>query len=131
MRGFSSSPPGASDVAEEGTMIAHELLHALGVPHPEEAGVVMSATKEATVHRLSPATVALAQAATQARWAHWDPEVAAILLADAAETWLSNRQQRVDYVARNLAAGHGQEVQPDRAAALARAALGQHVPPQR
>lgn len=119
-------PPatGARDVTQDGTAIAHELLHALGVPHPDTPGVVGSATLSSPVHELAPASQALARAAAQARWAHWDPTAAAALLADAAATHLPQRELRMTYVARNLAAGQGDgDEHARRWAALARQAL--------
>ena len=114
------------DVSQDGTAIAHEVLHALGVPHQDRAGVLGSATLVGPVHRLTPASVGLARAAAHARWAHWDPGVAAVLLADAAADHLPDRELRLAYVARNLAAGQGDRDAHSHKqwAALARDALG-------
>ncbi len=108
--------------------MAHEVLHALGVPHPAEPGLLMSPTLSSAVHRLDPASRELARAAAWARWGEPDdPEAAAHLLADAAATWLDDPAQRLAYVARNLAAAQGADDHATRWAALARRALGEPV----
>ncbi|MCB9663167.1 MAG: hypothetical protein H6732_03570 [Alphaproteobacteria bacterium] len=124
-----SLPPGhapAWDVADEGVIVAHEVLHALGAPHEQAPGFVMSAQKAGLVWRLAPRTVSLARAAAEARLVHWDPSAALLSLADSAGRWLDGMPRaQLAYVVENL--GEVPEpgaLPPERAGALANAALG-------
>lgn len=93
------------DVAEEGTAVAHEVLHALGIPHNAHPYVLMSRRKVSTVFTMAPGTRALAKAAAEARWGSKDRWTSASSLASTAEAWLQVPEQRVEYVAGNLLAG--------------------------
>lgn len=120
----------AWDIADEGTTVAHELLHALGVPHVDEPHLLMSAQKVATVHRMSDATRRLAIAAAQARHAHWDPTAALTALGEAAEVGIADPDLQLDYVISNLHMGMGVPApgtfDPRRLTALTNAAIGRH-----
>jgi len=95
--------PGRWDVAREAVALAHETLHALGVPHDDADGTLMSSRHAGVVHSLSDASQALARAAVQARAAHWDPASAILVLADAAERWMVGQpSQQLAYVVGNL-----------------------------
>lgn len=116
------------DVAEEATVVAHEVLHALGVPHDDEPGLIMSAHKTTLVWRMSDRSRALARASAEARLAHWNPTAALLALADAAQRWLPDAPRvRLAYVADNLpVAPRPGSVAPTRASALVNAALARH-----
>lgn len=63
--------PGQSvgwDVAQEGTTLAHEVLHALGVPHTDDPHALMSAIQAGHTWRTTGPTRELAVAAAAARW---------------------------------------------------------------
>lgn len=106
-----ASPPGHDarwDAAEEGVALAHEVLHALGVPHQPAPGWLMSDRADTLVHRLHPGTQALARAAAEARLAHWDPSAAFALLDGTADRWLAHDPEaHAAYVIHNLATGPG------------------------
>jgi hypothetical protein len=125
--------PGQSpswDIAEEGVAIAHEVLHALGVPHQETPLVLRSATKVGTVHRLSGPSIDLARAAASARYSHWDPEVALRALSHSAQIHLTDPEFQIDYIADNFSRGWTVEgakrVMPGRLSALGNLALGHY-----
>jgi len=115
------------DLAEEGTAVAHEVLHALGIPHTDLPHVLMSRRKTTTVHDLAPGTRALAEAAAEARWGDKDTWTSASSLASTAEAWLQVPDERIEYVAGNLLAGPGvpepTEMPPAHLSALTNAAL--------
>lgn len=91
------------DRADEAVAMAHEILHALGVPHDDSPSTLMSARHDGLTWRVSPRGAALAQAAAQARVAHWDSVAALTALAHAASVWLPHAPSRqVDYVVGNL-----------------------------
>lgn len=118
------------DVAGEGLVIAHELLHGLGVPHAPHPHLLMSETKRTTVHVLSRSTRELARAAAQARLAHWDPLAAASALAQTAAVRLKDPELQVSYVLENLLAGPGMpapgQIRPERLSALVHVAMGRY-----
>jgi len=122
--------PGAWDEAEEGSAIAHEVLHALGVTHLEADYFVMSPTKASTVYRLAPSTRGLAQTAVRARYATGDPLDAVAALGAAAEAWLADTESQIDYIMGNLAAGPGVPppgwVAPGSLSALTNAAIARY-----
>ena len=125
-------PPGHGlpwDIAEEGTAIAHELLHALGAPHLDQPNFLMSGVKKATVHVIAPSSREIARAAAQARHQMWDSVTALDTLSYMAETHIADPGLQLDYVLENLAAGPGVpapgQVLPHRVNALTNAALGQ------
>lgn len=112
-----SAPSAAPDVAvdpddadralaHEAVTLAHEILHALGVPHTPEPGRVMSSTDRATAHALGPEARALARAAVEARYGGRDALAALDLLCDAASEWL-DPALRPRFVLENLALGPG------------------------
>ena len=116
------------DVAEEGTALAHELLHNLGVPHNVHDHFVMSEQKRTSVHVLAPSTRQLALTSGLARFAHWDPVVALTSLSHSAERYLDEPVDQLDYITENLALGLGvprpTDVAHTRISALATQALG-------
>jgi hypothetical protein len=116
------------DRTEEAIAVAHEVLHALGVPHRRDADWLMSGTKRSPVHRIHPDTRTLARVAADARFRHWDPEVAAESLASAAEDLLGEPDLQVSFVKDNLALGVGVPapgaVSPTRLSALTNVAIG-------
>ena len=95
------------DVAEEGVAVAHELMHALGIPHLEENNLLMSATKRGTVHRMHPSSVSLARTAALSRYTHWDTKAALTALSHAAEAHLDDPDLQFEYISDNLAFGPG------------------------
>lgn len=97
----------AWDVADEGVAVAHEVLHALGIPHLEHPDLLMSATKRGTVHAMAASTIDLARTAAGARYTHWDTLAALASLSHAAETHLSDLELKLDYISDNLAYGPG------------------------
>lgn len=102
-RGLGADSPEHWDVAREAIALAHETLHALGVPHDEAEGTLMSSRHAGVVQQLSEASQALARAAVQARVAHWDSTSAILVLADAAERWMVGQpSQQLSYVVGNL-----------------------------
>lgn len=128
-----ASPPGhlaAWDVAEEGVAVAHEVLHALGVPHTVHQHLLMSETKSSVVHVMSEGTRKLARAAAQARLVHWDKVTALVSLSAAAESWLIDDELKVDFIIENLDRGPGVpppgELRPDRHSALTNVAVGRY-----
>lgn len=116
------------DAVEEGTALAHEVLHAIGIPHLEEPGQLMSAEKAGTVYGVSPRVAALAHAAMQAR-STLDPMRAMLALEDAAGL-LDDRADAVSFITHNLLEGIGVPypglVDPDRLSPLGNAALGRY-----
>ncbi len=91
------------DVSNEAVALAHEVLHALGVPHEEEVGTLMSSHHAGLVHLVSDRSRSLARAAVQARTAHWDAASAMLVLADAADRWLVGEPTRqLTYIVGNL-----------------------------
>lgn len=121
-------PPGHPaqwDLAGEGVIVAHEVLHALGAPHEDAPGFVMSARKVGLAWRLTPRTVQLARVAAEARLVHWDPATALLALSAAAERWLADTPRaQLAYVVDNLRVPPAPgAVDPARASALANAAL--------
>lgn len=120
----------AWDVAEEGVAVAHEVLHALGVPHTDDEDMLMSAVKRGSVHRLRPATVDLARAAANSRYTHWDGMTALASLSQSAESHIDDRALQIDYIADNLAYGAGLprpgSVEPRQLSALTNVALGRY-----
>jgi hypothetical protein len=128
-----ASPPGhlaAWDVAEEGVAVAHEVLHALGVPHSTHQHLLMSETKSSVVHVMAAGTRELARAAAQARLVHWDKVTALVSLSATAETWLADDELKVDFIIDNLNHGPGVprpgELTPDRHSALTNVAMGRY-----
>lgn len=129
-----AAPPGhlaAWDEVEEAIAIAHEVLHALGVPHLDDPYFLMSAEKGSVVHVLAPSTRELARAAAQARAAHWDARAALAGLASAAERHLADEPElQLDYITDNLAEGPGVpragSVSPEHMSALGNTALARH-----
>jgi hypothetical protein len=102
--------PGQStrwDEAEEATILAHEVLHALGAPHLDAGHYVMSSPKSGTSHALAASTRALARSAAEARFATRDDVAAATLLGEAAAAWIEDRDTQVAYVGGNLSLGPG------------------------
>ena len=120
----------AWDVADEGVALAHEVLHALGIPHLEEPDALMSATKRGTVHAMSPASVALARSAASARYTHWDTLAALAALSEAADAHLPTLEWKLDYISDNLAYGPGVPapgaLEPRQLSALTNVALGRY-----
>lgn len=116
------------DAAEEGTALAHEVLHALGIPHLEVPGQLMSEFKAGMLHELSPAAIHLAAAAMEAR-ATLDPLHAVLTLGEAANG-LQDRSDAIAYVTHNLAAGigvpHPAMVDPERLSTLTNIAVGHY-----
>jgi len=121
----------AWDVAEEGVAVAHEVLHALGIPHAHEPDLLMSETKRGSVYRMSPATVELARAAASSRYTHWDALAALTALSQSAETHLaSDLELQLDYISDNLAYGAGVPdpgaLEPGRLSALTNVAVSRY-----
>lgn len=120
----------AWDEAEEGAAIAHEVLHALGLPHMPVPGSLMADTKSGTVYTISPATRELARAAAMARYAHWDAVTAMNGLAEVAREYLPQRQHQLDYITGNLHTGLGVpaagQVRPGELMALSNAAMARY-----
>jgi hypothetical protein len=120
----------AWDVADEGVAIAHEVLHALGIPHLQGDDMLMSATKRGTVHAMSPGSIALARAAASARYTHWDTLSALVALSDAADTHLPTVERKLDYISDNLAYGPGVPapgaLEPREFSALTNVAIGRY-----
>jgi hypothetical protein len=118
----------AWDVAEEGVAVAHEVMHALGIPHLDEPDHLMSATKRGTVHALHPSTRDLARVAAATRYTHWDRIAALTGLSLAAEAHLTDLDLQLDYIADNLAYGPGMPapgtLQPGELSALTNVAVG-------
>jgi hypothetical protein len=129
-QGLAINPDPDWDVAAEGSALAHELLHVLGLPHQPHANSLMSAVQRGSVHTLSPATRALALSAAEARYAHWDPVTALQSLSLAAERWMDDPELQVDFIRENLALGpgvpHPGQVAPTRVSALSSVALTRH-----
>ncbi|MFT4623428.1 MAG: hypothetical protein ACI8PZ_002084 [Myxococcota bacterium] len=129
-----ASTPGvehAWDVADEGVALAHEVLHALGVPHVRQPWFVMSEVKLSTVAMVAPSSQALARASAQARWAHWEPVAALGTLAAAAAEHLDDEEIQVEYVLDNLLVGPGMpepgSASPGQLSALGNVAMGRHL----
>ncbi len=120
----------AWDTAEEGVAVAHEVLHALGLPHLDEPDRLMSAVKRGMVHALTPATRDLARTAASGRFAHWDTLAAATALSQAAEAHLTDPELQFDYISDNLAYGPGVPepgtLRPDQLSALTNVAVGRY-----
>jgi hypothetical protein len=119
------------DEAEESVAISHEVLHALGVPHQEVAGYLMSRVKTSLVARMAPSTRALARTAAQVRVAFWDAELAMVALEREARTWLyADPELQADYIAENVASGPGVPppgaLVPERMSALTNVAMGRY-----
>lgn len=128
-----AAPPGHQegwDTAEEGVAMAHEVLHALGVPHLRQPHFLMSASKSGVVHVIADSTRELGRAAVQARLAHWDRQTALGLLGQVADSYLEDPDLQVDYIIENLAAGPGMpapgEIAPTRLSALTNVAVGRY-----
>lgn len=128
-----ASPPGHDpswDVAEEGVAVAHEVLHALGIPHTDQPGMLMSSTKRGTVHRMSSSTIELARTAAEARYAHWDTLAALTSLTHAAEQHLEDLEYKLDFISDNLAFGPGViepgALEPKELSALTNVAIGRY-----
>ena len=123
------------DVADEGVAIAHELLHALGLPHNQNRQFVMSEVQRGNVHVLAPSTQALARAAVLARYRHWDPIAATQALSDAADAHIADPALALDYIRENLLWGPGipplEEVSKQRMTALGHRAIERHWASQR
>lgn len=92
----------AWDVAETGVTVAHEVLHALGVPHDAPGDGVMAPSHAGLVWSLSPRACSLARVAAQARVAHWDLVAAVRSLSAAADAWLDTPAEQVAFVFDNL-----------------------------
>ncbi|MFK7929170.1 MAG: hypothetical protein AB8H79_13335 [Myxococcota bacterium] len=120
----------AWDVAEEGVTVAHEALHALGIPHSEQPDHLMSATKRGSVHAVSPATRELGRAAAASRYTHWNSTTALTTLSQAAEAHLTDPELQIDYIGKNLHYGVGMpdpnSVQPGQLSALTNVAVGRY-----
>ncbi|TNE88791.1 MAG: hypothetical protein EP330_13450 [Deltaproteobacteria bacterium] len=116
------------DATEEGTAMAHEVLHALGVPHLAVPGQLMSPEKAGIVHSLSPVAATLARGAMEAR-STLDPMRALLALEDSARQ-LSDRRDAISFITHNMQAGIGVPypglVDPDRLTPLGNAALGRY-----
>lgn len=118
----------AWDVAEEGVAVAHEVLHALGIPHLEVPDHLMSGTKRGTVHAMHASTRDLARVAAATRYTHWDRIAALTGLSQAAEAHLADRDLQLDYIADNLHYGPGLPapgtLEPGALSALTNVAVG-------
>jgi len=116
------------DIAEEGVVIAHEVLHAFGIPHQNQPFRLMAGSKTGTVHRLSESTIALAKSAVSARYTHWDRVAALNILSNTASQHLQNSWDQINYIADNLNYGPGVPapgtLQPSTLSALTNLALG-------
>ncbi|MCO4744991.1 MAG: hypothetical protein KC912_09400 [Proteobacteria bacterium] len=116
------------DAAEEGTALAHEVLHALGIPHLEAPGQLMSEFKAGMLYDLSPTAVELAETAMFARGTH-DSLRAVLALGQAADQ-ITDPAEAMAYITHNLAAGIGVPdpglVDPDRLTPLTNVALGRY-----
>lgn len=114
------------EAAHEAAALAHEVLHALGVPH-EDGGErsVMRGHHDGLAMGLSARSEALAKAAYSARNEHWDPEVSLQVLTDAAERWLVGEPElQLVFIAGNLGAPPPPgRVDPRRLSPMANAAL--------
>ncbi len=122
---------GAWDVADEAVAVAHEVMHALGVPHVDQPWFVMSELKQSTVAIVSPSSRALSRAAAQARWAHWDSVAALEILSQAARDHLAEPEDQLAYIVDNLRTGPGMphpgQVSPTHLSALGNVAMGHHL----
>jgi len=120
----------AWDVADEGVALAHEVLHALGIPHLDEPDHLMAATKRGTIHALSPASIALARAAAATRYTHWDSLAAIAALSEAADAHLATLDVKLDFITDNLAWGPGVPapgtLEPRQLSALTNVAIGRY-----
>lgn len=96
----------AWDEAREAAAAAHEVLHAFGVPHDTDGGL-MAAEEAWAGHAMDARSRALARVAAQARWSHWDPVAAAEALALAAGEHLDDPADQIAYIVGNLADGIG------------------------
>jgi hypothetical protein len=128
-----AAPPGhdpAWDAADEGATVAHEVLHALGVPHLEEPDSLMAAVKRGTVHEVTPTAAALARAAAAARFTQWDRDNALVSLSAVAEGHLTDPELRLDFVSVNLTEGPGfpapGTLQPQALSALSNLVVGRY-----
>ncbi len=126
-------PPGrdaAWSDADVSVALAHEVLHALGVPHDVEDGGLMAAHQWGLSLMVSPGAAALARAAATVRCAHWDTATAATTLEVAASRWIADPDVQLDYIAYNLAYGPGfpkpYVIEPDRLGPMSNAALSRH-----
>ncbi len=93
------------DQAAEATTIAHEVLHALGVPHNDDDDWLMSDRKRWTTFRMAEGTRGLAHAAAVARFESGNPSIAYTNLTQAAAAHLADPEYQLQYVSENLAAG--------------------------
>ena len=121
----------AWDVAEEGVAVAHEVLHALGIPHVHGDDLLMSETKRGSVYRMSASTAELARAAAACRYTHWDAITALAALSQSAEAHLGDDLDlQLDYISDNLAYGVGMpdpgRLEPGRLSALTNVALARY-----
>lgn len=118
------------DVAEEGVTVAHEVLHALGIPHSEQPDQLMSATKRGSVHAVSQPTRELGRAAAASRYTHWNTLTALTALSQAAEAHLTDPELQFDFISDNLHYGVGipepGAIEPGQLSALTNVAVGRY-----
>jgi len=128
-----AAPPGHDpswDAADEGAAIAHEVLHALGVPHLDETDSLMAAVKRGTVHEVSDTARNLARAAASARYTQWDPVNALVSLSLVADAAIADPDLRMDFITENLVQGPGfpapGTLKPDALSALSNVVVGRY-----
>ena len=116
------------DACEEGTALAHEVVHSFGIPHLGQSGFLMSEVKAGMVHEFSPEVRTALVAASRARETR-DAMQAVQWLERVAAT-MDDRKLALQYITHNLNAGLGVPdpglVDPDRLTPLANVAIGRH-----
>lgn len=116
------------DACEEGTALAHEVIHSFGVPHLAREGFLMSEVKAGMVHQFSSQTREAIETAAKARSTR--DAMQAVQWLEQVATTMDDRKLALQFITHNLNAGIGVPdpglVDPERLTPLANVAIGRH-----